>query len=294
LVNMVTDSSEGYVELAGYKLFYRAFGERVKGTVLGLHGGPGATHDYLLPLADLAQFGYRVVLYDQLGCGKSEVPKNPALFTVERAVEEVEGVRVALNLGRMNLIGSSWGGMLAIAYALRYQKNLKSIVTVGGLASVPFTTAEMQRMKSQLPNDVQEVMKKYEDLGDYENPEYLKAVEVFYRKHLCRLAEWPKELVHSLEHMSKPVYLTMNGPNEFTIIGNIRYWDVTHLLHKIHVPTLVTGGRYDEVSPREARSIHRGIKRSKLVTFQNSSHLPMWEEREKFITVVRKHLDKVN
>jgi proline iminopeptidase len=234
------------------------------------------------------------VLYDQLGCGRSELPKNPALFTVECAVEETEGVRRALSLGRINLIGSSWGGLLAIAYALRYQRNLKSIVTVGGLASVPLTTAEMQRMKSQLPPHVQEVMKKYEEPGDYENPEYLKAVDVFYRKHLCRLKEWPKELVYSFDHMSKPVYLTMNGPNEFTIIGNIRYWDVTHQLHKIRVPTLVTGGKYDEVSPRVARSIHKGIRRSKLVIFPNSSHLAMWEEREKFISVVRKYLDRVN
>jgi len=137
-------------------------------------------------------------------------------------------------------------------------------------------------------------MKKYEELGDYENPEYVKAVEVFYRKHLCRLKQWPKELVYSLEHISKPVYFTMNGPNEFTIIGNIRYWDVTNQLHKIRVPTLVTGGRFDEVSPVEARSIHRGIKGSKLATFQQSSHLPMWEERERFMRVISKFLDGVN
>ena len=287
-------TSEGYLNVEGHQFFYRSFGEPSKGTVLCLHGGPGATHDYMLSLTDLTEFGYRVIFYDQLGCGKSDVPKNTALFTVERAVEEVEIMRKALKLTKINLVGSSWGGMLAIAYALQYQKNLKSMVTIGGLASVPRTTAEMQKMKSQLPDDVQAVMRKYEETGDYENPEYLKAVEVFYRKHLCRLNEWPKELVYSLDHISKPVYLTMNGPNEFTIIGNIRYWDVTHLLHKIHVPTLITGGRFDEVSPVEARSIHRGIKGSRLVTFQKSSHLPMWEERERFMTVVRKFLDGVN
>jgi len=290
----MVSSSEGYLNVEGHQFFYRSFGEPLKGTVLCLHGGPGATHDYMLSLVDLTEFGYRVIFYDQLGCGKSEVPKNTALFTVERAVLEVEGMRKALKLAKINLIGSSWGGMLAIAYALQYQRNLKSMVTVGGLASVPRATAEMHRMKSQLPDDVQTVMKKYEELGDYENPEYLKAVEVFYRKHLCRLNEWPKELVYSLDHISKPVYLTMNGPNEFTIIGNIRYWDVTHLLHKVHVPALITGGRFDEVSPIEARSIHRGIKRSRLVTFQKSSHLPMWEEREKFMRVVGKFLDRVN
>jgi proline iminopeptidase len=287
-------AAEGYVTVLGHRLFYKAVGEPVKGNVLCLHGGPGATHDYLLPLADLAASGYRVVFYDQLGCGKSELPKNITLFTVERAVEEVEGVRKAFALGKVNLVGSSWGGMLALAYALDYQRNLRSIVTIGGLASVPLTTAEMDKLKARLPAEVLAIMKRYEDEGDFENPEYQKAVQVFYRRHLCRLPEWPKELVHSLEHLSRPVYLTMNGPNEFTIIGNIRYWDATNQLHKIKVPTLVTGGRYDEVSPKVARSIHREIKRSKLVTFPNSSHLPFWEERGKFMRVVLNFLEEAN
>ena len=285
---------EDYVTVMGYKLFYKTTGEPVNGTVLCLHGGPGATHDYMFPLADLTLAGYRVVFYDQLGCGRSELPKNPALFTVERAVEEVEGVRKALGLGKVNLVGSSWGGMLALAYALKYQRNLRSIVTIGGLASVPLTTREMEKMKARLPADVVATMKRYEDEGDFENPDYQKAVQVFYRRHLCRLPEWPSELNHSLEHVSRPVYFTMNGPNEFTIIGNIRYWDATSQLHTIKVPTLVTGGRYDEVSPRVARSIHREIRGSKLVTFQNSSHLPFWEEREKFMRTIRKFLDKFN
>jgi proline iminopeptidase len=108
------------------------------------------------------------------------------------------------------------------------------------------------------------------------------------------LPEWPSELTYTLEHMRGPVYHTMNGPNEFTIIGNTRYWDATEQLRKIKVPTLVTGGRYDEVTPKVARSIHKRISQSKLVTFPSSSHLPFWEEREKFMRVVRSFLDQVN
>ena len=291
---MPGDSTEGLVEVLGFELFYRAFGDPDKGNVLCLHGGPGGTHDYMLPLADLAQYGYRIIFYDQLGCGRSAVPKNVALFTIERAVEEVEGIRRVLNLGKVHLIGSSYGGLLAIAFALKYQRNLKSIVTIGGIASVPLAIAEMERLRSRLPPDVVEVMRKYEELGDYENQEYQKAVEVFYKKHLCRLEEWPKELLYTFENLSQPVYRTMNGPNEFLIIGNIRYWDVTDQLHKIRVPTLVTGGRYDEVSPKVAESIHKGIRRSKLAIFPDSSHLPMWEERSKFISTVRKFLEHGN
>jgi proline iminopeptidase len=289
-----TATSQGFTKVLGHKFYFKTFGKPRKGTILCLHGGPGSTHNYMLPLTDLARFGYKLVFYDQLGCGKSEMPKNPGLFTVERAVEDTEAFRKALNLGKVILIGSSWGGMLAIAYALKYQEKVKSMITVGGLASVPLTIAEMDRLRSRLPPKVVRVMKKYEALGQYENPEYLKAVQVFYDRYLCRLKPWPQELMYTIRHMSKPVYGAMNGPNEFTIIGNIRHWDVTSRLHRIRVPTLVTGSKYDEVSPKVARSIHKGIRGSKLVVFEKSAHLPFWEERDHFMQVVREFLDSVN
>lgn len=282
--------NEGYVNVLGFDLFYRQFGEPESGEILGLHGGPGATHDYLLPLTDLAEQGYRVTLYDQLGCGRSQVPKDISLFVPEHYVEEVEGFRKAMTLGRPHIVGSSWGGMLAIAYALKYQRNMKTMTTVGGLHSVPLTIREMQRMKRGLSVDVQRTMAKYESRGDYENPEYVKAAMVYYKKHLCRLQEWPTEVTYSMEHISKPVYGTMNGPNEFTIIGNIRYWDVTSQLHRIKVPTLVLGGKYDEVSPVVARDIHRHVKGSELTIFPHSSHLAFWEERDAFMTRILRFL----
>lgn len=281
---------EGRVSILGFDIFFRQFGRPLRGEVLGLHGGPGATHDYLLPLADLASHGYRVTLYDQLGCGRSEVPKDTSLFVPERYVEEVEAFRRKMKLGNPHVIGSSWGGMLAIAYALKYQRNMATMTTVGGLHNVPLTSREMLRMKRGLPRDVQETMARYESAGDYENPEYVKAVMVFYRKHLCRLARWPKEVSYSLDHISKPVYYTMNGPNEFTIVGNIRYWDVTDRLGEIRVPTLVLGGKYDEVSPAVARDIHRHIRESELTIFPNSSHMAFWEERAAFMNRVLQFL----
>ena len=281
---------EGYASVLGYDLFYRQFGEPRLGEILGLHGGPGATHDYMLPLADLADHGYRVTLYDQLGCGRSQLLKDPALFVPEHYVEEVEAFRKEMKLGRPHVIGSSWGGMLAIAYALEYQKNMKTMTTVGGLHSVPLTIREMQKMKKLLPEDVQEKMAKYEGAGEYEAPEYLEAVMVYYRRFLCRLPEWPPEVRHSLDHTSKAVYGTMNGPNEFTILGNIRYWDVTDRLRTIRVPTLVLGGRYDEVSPVVAKEIHKHIRGSELTIFPNGSHLAFWEERGAFMKRVLRFL----
>ena len=284
---------EGYVKILGFNLFYRTYGRPTKGTVLCLHGGPGATHDYLLSLEDLAQFGYRVVLIDQLGCGKSDRPRGTGLYTIAHNVEEVEGVRRALRLGTVHLMGSSYGGALAIATALKYQRNLRSLIVTGGLASVPLTVREMRRLVNRLPPKVRETIAKYEALEDYRNPKYLAAVDVFYRRHVCRLPVWPREVTYSFEHLSGPVYFTMNGPNEFTIIGTIKDWDVTDQLPRIHIPTLVTVGRYDEVTPRVAESIHRGIKGSKLVRFEKSAHLAMWEERSHYIEVLRNFLDGV-
>ena len=287
------EPSEGYVKVLGFRLFYRTYGKPTKGTVLCLHGGPGATHDYLLSLEDLAQFGYRVVMIDQLGCGKSDRPRGTSLYTIPHNVEEVEAVRAALRLGKVHLMGSSYGGALAIATALKYQRRLKSLVVTGGLASVPLTVREMRRLIGRLPPKVRATIAKYEAMEDYGNPRYLAAVAEFYRRHVCRLPVWPREVVYSFDHISKPVYYTMNGPNEFTIIGTIKDWDVTDQLPRIRLPTLVTVGRYDEVTPRVAREIHDGIRGSRLVQFEKSAHLAMWEERAHYIEVVRDFLDGV-
>src|SRR3989449_5298925 len=230
---------EGYVKILGFKLFYRSYGKPTKGTVLCLHGGPGATHAYLLSLEDLAQFGYRVVLIDQLGGGKSDRPRGTSLYTIAHNVEEVEGVRIALRLGKVHLMGSSYGGALAIATALKYQRNLRSLIVTGGLASVPLTVREMRRLLNRSRPKCRAPIAKYEALEDYRNPKYLAAVDVFYRRYVCRLPVWPREVTYSFEHLSGPVYFTMNGPNEFTIIGTIKDWDVTDQLPRIHVATLV-------------------------------------------------------
>jgi proline iminopeptidase len=296
VTNISIIERDGRAKILGYSIYWKSFenskGSQRKEPVLCLHGGPGLTLDYMLAFSDLANFGYHVVLYDQLGCGKSEIPKNKGLFTIERAVEEVEAVRRELELGRMHLLGSSYGGLVAIAYALKYQQHLASLISVSGIDSVPLAAREMERMKSELPKETRETMEKLEEAGEYDSPEYQNAMMVFYKKYFCRLDEWPKELVYSLEHVSKDVYSTMNGPTEFAIVGNIRYWNATQELGRIKVPTLVTYGRYDEVSPKVAQSIHDGIRGSKLVEFSKSSHMAMWEERKEFMKTVADFLDK--
>lgn len=286
----LSDAEPGaYVEVRGFKLFYRVFGSS-SNVLLCLHGGPGGTHLPLLPLGKLGDDRIKVVMYDQLGSYRSEKPPDTSRFTVDYYVEEVEGIRQALNLGKINLMGASWGGQLALAYALKYQQNLKKLITTGGLASVPECVSEMGRLKTLLPKDVQKTLAKYEALWAFGHPEYVKALDICYHNFLCRMPQWPEELTRSRNHFSVPVFSTMWGPNDFNALGNLQDWDITSRLSEIHVPTLVTGGRYDEVPPKCAETIHKGIRGSRLVIFENSSHLPMWEEEEKYLTTIREFI----
>ena len=285
----MTSPQSGFVEVKGFRLFYKTFGTGEE-ILLCLHGGPGATHQYLLSLGELGDDKLKVVMYDQLGVGASEKPKDTSLFTIEYGAEEVEGFRKAMNLGKVNLFGSSYGGGLALQYALKYQTNIKKLIIAGGMASIPETIAEMNRLKATLPKDVRDTLAKYEARYAFLHPEYLKAVEVFYRNFVCRLPEWPDEVTRAFNDMSIPVYWTMNGPNEFTIVGNLKDWDITARLREIKVPTLVTVGRYDEVTPKVAETIHKGITGSKLVVFEKSGHLTMWDEKENYLKTLREFL----
>jgi proline iminopeptidase len=286
----------GYLEVLGFRQYYRVIGPRFAPVaVLALHGGPGASHDYLLPLADLAKHGYRIVFFDQLGCGRSQIPSDYALFTLDHHVAETESVRTQLGLGRVHLIGSSYGGLLALAVALSHPGSLRSLTTVGGLASVPFAQQEMDRLRAELPEAVQATMGRNERDGTTSSVEYQAACRVFYTRHLCRIDPWPSEVNHSLEMCAeRPVYSYMNGPSEFTITGTIRSIDLTPRLGQIQIPTLVLGGRYDEVTPRVADQIRSRIPGARSFTFEQSSHMPFWEERTRFMEVVLDFLRSVD
>jgi|BEDMetMinimDraft_2_1075160.scaffolds.fasta_scaffold02941_2 proline iminopeptidase len=285
----MTHFREGFVDVNGVKLYYRVAGEGAPMKLIGLHGGPGGSCDYLSPLLQLSErVGVEVLLYDQFGCGRSSDPPSDSCYTVEYAVEEVEGVRRALYRDeKIFLLGHSYGGLLAIAYALKYQRNLRGLIVSSGLSSVPLTVKEMRRLINEMPERTRRVIEKYEATGEFTHPEYLKAVDEFYRKHLLRLPEMPLDVAKTMEYLQKRrVYSIMNGPNEFTITGTIRDWDQTSRLGEIKVPTLITVGRYDEVTPTVAEVIHRGIPNSTLKVFDNSSHTAMWEETEKYLNTI--------
>ncbi len=290
-----TPTEEGHVSAAGYRLYYRSAGIDRDGrsTLLCLHGGPGATHEYLRPIADLAERGYRTVFIDQLGCGRSDRPADRSVFTVEHNVREVEDVRLALGLGRVHLFGSSYGGLLALAFAVRHPDSLRSLITAGGVASVPLAVREMNRLIDELPEPIRQSIRRCQAEGRTSGEEYERGVAAFYQRHVCRLDPVPPRFAKTLREINPDVYGLMNGPDEFTVVGTIAGWDESDRLGEIRVPALVTGGAYDEVTPVVARQIADGIPGAELEIFPNSSHLPFWEERDAYLERLERFLEKV-
>ena len=241
-------ATEGKVEVEGHAVWYKRVGDGATPLLL-LHGGPGAGHDYLEPLEALAT-ERTVVFYDQLGCGNSDRPSDTSLWRIERFVREVDTLRKALELEKVHLLGHSWGGWLAIEYELSQPKGIISLTLASTSASTRQFVSEAAKLKAALPGSTFEIMQRCEAAGDCENPEYEAAVMEFYKRHLCRLDPWPDFLLRSIGNLEQnPVYATMNGPNEFTVTGNLREWDRTDRLGEIEVPTLITVGRYDEIGP---------------------------------------------
>ena len=284
-------AKEGYVPFHGYKTWYRIVGDQEepgKLPVLVLHGGPGGTHDYLEPLEALAATGRRVIFYDQLGCGKSATPSNQSLWTVDLYVREVDAVRQALGLARVHILGQSWGGMLGMEYALTQPAGLMSLTVADSPASMRQWVAEANRLRAELPPEVQQTLRTHEEAGTTDDPAYEEAMMVFYRRHVCRLDPWPEYVRRVFANIAEnpEVYHTMNGPSEFYVIGTLRDWDIVDRLGEIRVPTLVISGRYDEATPAIAETVHRGIPGSRWVLFEHSSHMPHAEEPERFIQVL--------
>jgi proline-specific peptidase len=252
--------------------------------LLVLHGGPGTPHDYLEPLEGLADTGRPIVFYDQLGCGNSDQPHDPSLWSVGLFVEELATVLQELGLERVHLLGHSWGGMLAMEYALTRPEGLASLVLSSSLASVPQWIAEANRLREELPQEVEEVLRRHEEAGTTDDPDYEEAMMVFYRRHVCRLDPWPEALTRTFAKLetNHEVYHAMFGPSEFHATGTLRGWDIRDRLGEIRLPTLVTSGRHDEATPAIAETVHRGIEGSEWVVFEQSSHVAHLEEEGEY------------
>lgn len=288
---------EGTIPFKGYQTWYRIVGESTapgKLPLLCLHGGPGACHDYLTSLDAIADTGRQVIYYDQLGCGNSSIPvSNPAMWTIPLYVEEVDVVRRALGLDRIHLLGQSWGGMLAMEYMFTQPVGIASLTIASSPSSMIQWVEEANRLRDELPTEIQATLLKHETAGTYNDPEYQAAMVEFYNRHVCRVVPNPDYVERGNTKMSQnpEVYNTMNGPSEFHVIGTIKDWDVRHRLGEIHAPTLVTSGKYDEATPLIATTVQNGIPGASWVLFENSSHMAHVEETERYIQVLSAFLE---
>jgi L-proline amide hydrolase len=271
-------------------------GDRVPAVVC--HGGPGATHDYVRAFAALAHDGRQVALYDQVGNGRSQHRREaPADFwTVDLFRRELDALVAHLGWqDGYHVIGQSWGGMLALEHALRHPPGLRAIVVADSPASMPLWVEEANRLRADLPPQARDALARHEAAGTTDSPEYQEAMNVFYRRHLCRLDPWPEDVLRSFAAIEEDptVYGTMNGPSEFHVIGALRDWDITDRLAEIDVPALLLSGRHDEATPRIVGEIHARIPGSEWVVFEESSHMPHVEEPERCRGAVEAFLERV-
>jgi proline-specific peptidase len=286
--------AEGHIVVPGGRVWYQIVGADRPGVpILCLHGGPGMAHDYLENLSDLAR-NRPVVFYDQLGSGRSERPDDESLWTVGRFVEELAAVREALGLQKLHLFGNSWGGWLALQYALDRRPQLSSLTLSSSPPSVARWIADCAVLRAELDEPVRAVLDRHEAGGYFSCPEYQWAITQFYRRHLCRVEPWPDCLERTFAGMSEQVYTTMWGPSEFgPVTGRLRTWDVTDRLAEIRVPALVTGGRHDEARPEHLAILADGILGSELVIFEDSSHTAFIEEHELYVQTIEDFLARV-
>jgi L-proline amide hydrolase len=285
---------DGRIPFRGFETWYRSAGETAPGKlpVLCLHGGPGAAHDYLEPLLGLAATGRRVVVYDQIGCGRSSVPPRSFDWTVELFVEELAAVRHALALDHVHVFGNSWGGMLAMEYALTQPDGLESIVLASAPASMPQWVEETAKLRAELPPDVQEVLDRHEADGTIHDPEYEAACMVFYRLHVCRVDPFPDYVQRTFAAIGE-VYETMNGPSEFHVTGTLRDWSVVDRLGEIRVPALVVSGEHDEATRAINRTVADGIPDAESVILAGCSHMAHAEDPRRYLELLDRFFTRV-
>jgi proline-specific peptidase len=242
-------------------------------------------------MADLRSDDVRVVFYDQLGCGESDKPDDPALWTVGRFVSEVETVRQALGLGTVDLWGHSWGGMLAQEYALAHPEALRTLCLASTICSASFHQRELARLIEGMPEPHAALLREvHAGGGDTASPSFRAAAAEFWCRHLCRVPT-PPEVQSSVDQLALHIYETMWGPDDVAMRGVLADWEIADRIDAIQVPTLVTVGAYDSLTPASSRMIANRIANSDLVTFEASSHHAHWEERDAYMRVVREFLD---
>lgn len=282
-----------------FKVWTKRFGNNPKIKILLLHGGPAMTHEYMECFETFFQReGFEFYEYDQLGSYYSDQPKDSSLWTIDRFVDEVEQVRKAINADKENfyVLGNSWGGILAMEYALKYQQNMKGLLVSNMMASAPeYGKYADEVLAKQMKPEVLAEIRALESKKDFGNPRYMELLlPNFYKEHLCRLKEWPDGLNRASKHVNGEIYTLMQGPSEFGISGRLAKWDIKNRLHEITIPTLMIGAKYDTMDPKAMEEQSKLVKKGRYLFCPNGSHLAMWDDQKVFMNGVIQFINDVD
>jgi proline iminopeptidase len=283
-----------------FNVWTKRIGNNPKIKLLLLNGGPGMSHEYFECMESfLPKEGIEFIYYDQLGTGYSDNPNDTAMWDLPRYVEEVEQVRKALNLDKDNfyLLGHSWGGILGMQYALKYQSNLKGLIVSNMMASCPKYGEYSKVLEKQMNPEVLKTIKELEAKKDYSNPKYMGLLmENFYNQHILRkpVNEWPEPVNRASSRLNQLLYITMQGPSELGISGKLTNWDVSKQLPNIMVPTLVIGAKHDTMDPEYMKWMATQFKNGTYLYCQNGSHMCMYDDQETYFKGLIDFLKKGN
>lgn len=283
-----------------FNVWTKRIGNNPKIKLLLLNGGPGMSHEYFECMESfLPKEGIEFIYYDQLGTGFSDNPNDTAMWDLPRYVEEVEQVRVALHLDKENfyLLGHSWGGILAMQYALKYQNNLKGIVVSNMMASCPKYGEYSKVLQSKLNPDVLKAIQDLEAKKDYANPKYMELLMAnFYNQHILRLpvSDWPEPVTRSMGRLNQSLYITMQGPSEMGLSGKLTNWDVSKELKNISVPTLVIGAKHDTMDPEYMKWMASQFQKGTYLYCANGSHMSLYDDQQTYMKGLIDFLKKGN
>lgn len=282
-----------------FKVWTKKFGNNPKVKILLLHGGPAMTHEYMECFESFfLREGFEFYEYDQLGSYYSDQPTDTSLWTTERFVEEVEQVRKAIGADQSNFIvlGNSWGGILAMEYALKYQQHLKALIVANMMASAPeYGKYAEEVLSKQMSPEVLAEIRLLEANKDFSNPRYMELlIPNFYNEHICRLKEWPDGLNRASKHANNDIYVLMQGPSEFGISGRLAKWDIKNRLNEISIPTLMIGAKYDTMDPKAMEEQSKLVQNGKFLYCPNGSHLAMWDDQKVFMNGVVSFIHELN
>lgn len=284
-----------------FKVWTKRVGNNPKIKVLLLHGGPGATHEYLEAFDSyFPGAGIEYYYYDQLGSAYSDQPDQPDLWDLPRFVEEVEQVRQALRLDSSNfyLLGHSWGGLLATEYALKYQQNLKGLIVSNMIASIPaYNRYANSVLMPAMDQKALAEIRGLEAAKQFDNPRYEELLmHHFYVDHILRMPpeQWPDPVLRAFARLNKKIYVPMQGPSEMGASGKLLDWDRTAGLGKITVPTLAIGARYDTMEPAEMERIAKSVKRGRYLFCPNGSHMALYDDQKVYMAGVIQFIQDVN